>query len=207
MPKIAGNIVGLPSPRSDFKQTDEMKADFIKNKPIEVRKDGFYIVDKERGIETLLASPDGYIFANDAEYADTSSYATEAVLAYEDDCGRPLKGCSTYDEGDAKSVDIDLYDGQIASFGVISTSLIASVYEEWYRVGYMSALHFTTPSVIPENYTQFPDTVQFRGDSTDDGAFVPEPDTRYSMVFFFDGNLLICCVLGVSAPPVSEVIE
>lgn len=36
MPKrIAGNIVGLPSPRSDWNQTDEMKADFIKNKPIE----------------------------------------------------------------------------------------------------------------------------------------------------------------------------
>ena len=45
MPKIAGNIVGLPSPRSDWNQTDEMKADFIKNKPIEKREDGFYLVD------------------------------------------------------------------------------------------------------------------------------------------------------------------
>lgn len=34
MPKrIVGNIVGLPSPRSDWNQTDETKADFIKNKP------------------------------------------------------------------------------------------------------------------------------------------------------------------------------
>jgi hypothetical protein len=31
--KIVGNIVGLPSPRSDWNQTDEKKADFIKNKP------------------------------------------------------------------------------------------------------------------------------------------------------------------------------
>lgn len=31
--KIIGNIVGLPSPRSDWDQTDENKADFIKNKP------------------------------------------------------------------------------------------------------------------------------------------------------------------------------
>jgi hypothetical protein len=35
MAKIMGNIVGLPSPRSDWNQTDEMKADFIKNKPVE----------------------------------------------------------------------------------------------------------------------------------------------------------------------------
>lgn len=35
MAKIVGNIVGLPSPRSDWNQTDEMKADFIKNKPVE----------------------------------------------------------------------------------------------------------------------------------------------------------------------------
>lgn len=33
MAKIVGNIVGLPSPRSDWDQTDEAKADFIKNKP------------------------------------------------------------------------------------------------------------------------------------------------------------------------------
>ena len=30
---IEGNIVGLPSPRSDWNQTDEKKADYIKNKP------------------------------------------------------------------------------------------------------------------------------------------------------------------------------
>ena len=34
MTKIMGNIVGLPSPRSDWNQTDETKADYIKNKPL-----------------------------------------------------------------------------------------------------------------------------------------------------------------------------
>lgn len=33
MTKIIGNVVGLPSPRSNWNQTDETKADFIKNKP------------------------------------------------------------------------------------------------------------------------------------------------------------------------------
>ena len=33
MDKIQGNIVGLPSPRSDWEQTNENKADYIKNKP------------------------------------------------------------------------------------------------------------------------------------------------------------------------------
>lgn len=34
MAKIMGNIVGLPSPRSDWNQTDATKADYIKNKPL-----------------------------------------------------------------------------------------------------------------------------------------------------------------------------
>ena len=30
---IIGNSVGIPNPKSDWNQTDETKADFIKNKP------------------------------------------------------------------------------------------------------------------------------------------------------------------------------
>ena len=41
-----GAVVGLPSPRSDWNQTDERKADYIKNKPaivpIEVFNDVFF---------------------------------------------------------------------------------------------------------------------------------------------------------------------
>jgi hypothetical protein len=33
MDKVIGNIVGVPNPKSDWNQTDETKADFIKNKP------------------------------------------------------------------------------------------------------------------------------------------------------------------------------
>ena len=33
MHRIVGNTVGVPNPQSDWNQTDETKADFIKNKP------------------------------------------------------------------------------------------------------------------------------------------------------------------------------
>lgn len=33
MPKVIGNTVGVPNPKSDWNQTDETKADYIKNKP------------------------------------------------------------------------------------------------------------------------------------------------------------------------------
>lgn len=33
MAKVIGNIVGVPNPKSDWKQTDETKADYIRNKP------------------------------------------------------------------------------------------------------------------------------------------------------------------------------
>ena len=31
--KVIGNVVGVPNPKSDWNQTDETKADYIKNKP------------------------------------------------------------------------------------------------------------------------------------------------------------------------------
>lgn len=34
MTKIIGNTTATPNPRPDWTQTDETKADFIKNKPI-----------------------------------------------------------------------------------------------------------------------------------------------------------------------------
>lgn len=44
--KIMGAVVGLPSPRSDWNQTDENKADYIKNKPeivpVEVFSDVYF---------------------------------------------------------------------------------------------------------------------------------------------------------------------
>lgn len=47
-----GAVVGLPSPRSDWNQTDERKADYIKNKPtIEQLQQELGIV----GINTILS--------------------------------------------------------------------------------------------------------------------------------------------------------
>ena len=34
MAKIAGNTVGIPNPQPDWEQTNEVKADYIKNKPL-----------------------------------------------------------------------------------------------------------------------------------------------------------------------------
>ncbi len=61
MAKIPGNVVGLPSPRSDWNQTNEAKADFIKNKPTKVSQ-----------------------FQNDAGYATTKYVLEKAdvVLRY-----------------------------------------------------------------------------------------------------------------------------
>lgn len=53
MAKIPGNIVGLPSPRSDWNQTNEAKADFIKNKPTKLSQ-----------------------FENDKSYVKNTDYAT-----------------------------------------------------------------------------------------------------------------------------------
>ena len=83
MAKIVGNIVGLPSPRSDWNQTDEMKADFIKNKPVEALNLQHYgdsnIVPTDNSFfsfetndETMEATITGYIGAE-----------TSVVIPYE----------------------------------------------------------------------------------------------------------------------------
>ena len=109
---------------------------------------------------------------------------------------------------DASSeIQLEICDNCILSYGAINTSLITTLPEEYQYIGFTSGLYFTTPSVIPENYSQFPADVYFKGDSTDEGAFVPEADMRYTIVFDFDGYMLNGYVSGVPAPPVSEVTE
>lgn len=113
---------------------------------------------------------------------------------------------------DASSeIQLEICDNCILSYGAINTSLITTLPEEYQYIGFTSGLYFTTPSVIPENYTRFDDKIYFKGDSTQrDGTkstFVPEADMRYTIVFSFDGNMVNGYVSGVPAPPVSEVTE
>jgi hypothetical protein len=64
--------------------------------------------------------------------------------------------------------------------------------------GFSAALYFTTPSTIPANYSRFSDDIHFKGDSTADNKFVPEPNTRYTIVFDCDGTHIIGYVSGVA---------
>lgn len=64
--------------------------------------------------------------------------------------------------------------------------------------GFSAALYFTTPSTIPASYSRFSDDIHFKGDSTADNKFVPEPNTRYTIVFDCDGTHIIAYVSGVA---------
>lgn len=142
------------------------------------------------------------------EYARQSNYSYYSEYASFDGGGYPLKGCAVdeFDEDD-NALGLYLCDASIVSFGILESGIIVFLEDYCKYVGFNSGLYFTTPSVIPENYSQFPADIYFKGDSTDEGAFIPEPDTRYTMVFDYDGNLMIGYVNGVPAPPVSEVTE
>ena len=176
-------------------------------------KDGLKIVwDCVLGkTEFLIASWESdVVFANHADFA----YSADA-----DDLGRTIS--STYatkeeledippviaDFGDIDIVEEQLIENNtIVHYGIISDSIVVSL-SETPCLGFSSALYFTTPEAIPENYSQFPADVYFKGDSTDEGAFVPEANMRYTIVFDFDGYMLNGYVSGVSAPPVSEVTD
>lgn len=184
---------------------------------IESREDGIYLCgsDVEYGIEdeTLLYSPAGGVqasaaghaniadeayTANQATNADYASTSGTADSALTDSEGRTLKGVMSEEYGDVGSQEIYILDGYIVSIGIVSTSLIGVFGSGYQTMGFTSALYFTTPSEIPENYTQFPADIYFKGDSTDEGAFVPEANTRYTILFDFDGYMVNGYVSGVT---------
>jgi hypothetical protein len=179
---------------------------------IEVRDDGLYIVDSA-GKEFNFYQFDYGVMAQESSFAlnsDQSAFADESGFSEWAGCdpeGRPLKGIEVQDYGDIDTIDICLSDGYITSYGIVNESLIVDTNGEYEPGGFSAGLYFTTPSAIPENYSQFIGNVYFKGDSTDEGAFVPEPDTRYTIVFDFDGNLTVGYVSSIPAPPISEVTE
>ena len=49
MPKIIGNPVGVPSPKSDLAQTDSTKADYVKNKKLSLfENDKGYLTEEDK---------------------------------------------------------------------------------------------------------------------------------------------------------------
>lgn len=99
--------------------------------------------------------------------------------------------------GDIESLDFEIEPNATIYCGIISNSVIATL-DVPVAFGFTSALYFATPSAIPANYSQFPADVYFKGDSTDNGAFVPEANMRYTIVYDFDGYMLNGYVSGVS---------
>ena len=201
--------------------TPKKVIEFDNGLSIESREDGIYLVgENEDGIEESIrlysggnasyASEAGYAEgAMHAESANSAEMADYAYIAQSDEECRALKGTEVIDEGDYGDVTHPIVDGYEISYGIISNSIDAYIAKDSeVKLGFISGLHFTTPSEMPQNYSQFPETIYFKGDSVVDGRLVPEKEMRYSIVFFFDGNLLVGCALGVPAPPVEEeVIE
>lgn len=169
-------------PKESIKLTHDMR--------IEAREDGIYLCG---------VNGDSLIYeASNSTVVDLARNADAALLSYYDSEYRELKGTTVTEYGDYDTLDMALYDGVIASCGIITTALMVSLGSNYQHVGFTSALYFRTPSVIPENYSQFPADIYFKGDSTDNGAFVPEANMRYTIVFDFDGYMMNAYVSGVT---------
>ena len=88
--KIIGNVVGIPNPKSDWNQTDERKADFIKNKPtILTAQDVKNLIDENSAGSGGETSSNGASFIVNVEVAADGTVtpdkeAREMVVAYED---------------------------------------------------------------------------------------------------------------------------
>ena len=82
MAKVIGNIVGVPNPKSDWNQTDETKADYIRNKPdVYTKKE----VDKK--LSDIQVGGGGGNIVIDNAMSDTSENAVQnkVIKAYVDE--------------------------------------------------------------------------------------------------------------------------
>lgn len=205
MAKIIGNLVGPPNPQIDIetKLSEPRNVINLSNGySIGINGDGIYlsgVVDEELGIVDIihLYNPFSGI---EAFWASEAVFAQNALNDGEDNVIHETYAKKLEIEELDESAAEDLYisDGYIVSFGVINTSIIASLPESSKKIGFTSALYFATPSVIPENYSYFPDDIYFDGDSVVDGRFVPEANMRYTVVFDFDGFMMNGYVKGVT---------
>ena len=175
-----------------FKNDPKEEIQFTHDISIEARADGLYLSGEEGNGTKLFDAEHEYIYADEAYYAEFAYVATV------DGHDRALKGIEIEELDESDAEDFYIRDGSVVSFGVVNTFINATL-EKYYRhIGFTSALYFATPSVIPENYSQFPADITFDGDSTDNGAFVPEAHMRYTIVFDFDGFMMNGYVKGVT---------
>ena len=207
------NIVKTYATKAEAGDSNKQAIKFTNGYSIKVIDNKLYLTD-DKGSEVLFYAGGFDSYATKVEHANSAGSAENAdhaIQAEVDINDRPLKGNETIDEGDYEDLTHYILDGYEISYGVITNSIDAFIsHPSEVTVGFISGLHFTTPSEMPEDYSKFPDTIYFKGDDVVDGRFIPEANTRYSIVFFCDGNLLVGCVLGVPAPPVEpeeEVIE
>ena len=173
MGKIIGNLVGTTLPRIQVdKVLDANSSNAVSNKVVT-----YYLKDFEAGMTEI------------------GMLATEN----QEQIGEIHDNAFVYSEDafDSDVIDLELSNNIVTYFGVVSSINVTKGYEAT-QLGFCTALYFETPSEIPANYSQFPADVYFKGDSTDNGAFVPEANMRYTIVFDFDGYMLNGYVSGVT---------
>lgn len=165
-----------------------------------VRQDG-EISELRESVQTALAeSGQAYVMGSEAIGIATGAKNDIAEIQGQiGDIDAELEEIKTItiNLGDVADVGAILSHNHILNYGTISTSL--DVTFDLPNFGDAAALYFTTPASIPENYTTFPDSVIFKGDSTQDRRFVAEENSRYTIVFENNGSRIVGLVMGVTA--------
>lgn len=143
--------------------------------------------------EASVGSEEAYARGDHRHPVDKSRASAVDVEGLKADVGN-LK-VRIIDNADVEEAICTIDNNTIISYGLVENSIDAEMGDA--HMGFSSALYFTTPWTIPANYSRFPADVYFKGDSTDNGAFVPEPDMRYTIVFDVDGYRIMAYVSGV----------
>ena len=195
-----------PEDIAEVNNTPRTLIEFDNGVKLVSRESGIYVAHPDNPGEEMILydSANGRIISNDADYAicaemDIDDNPIIDTYATKDELEDRVSALETEitESGDSEMVSLGIMNGTVDYYGVVSQSIEASVVG---NVGadFSAALYFATPSEMPSNYSQFPADVCFKGDSTDNGAFVPEANMRYTIVFDFDGYMLNGYVSGVT---------
>lgn len=132
---------------------------------------------------------------NENEYLTNSTIHyeyTDVTKEYVDELKRNI-----IEYGDMEFDIVPIHPNYEGYYGVISNK-VNIVNIGGFLTGGIMSLCFSTPEVIPEDYTYIDEIIKFKGDSVEDERFVPKASTRYTIVFAHDGANIIGYVGGVS---------
>ena len=209
--RIVGDVVGVPNPKTDWSQTDETKADFLKNKPTKLSQfenDGKFVSEGHKhsyfdvyeeefdlNLYDYLSGMRGRVDSLEFDIYDLYKFAQLLVSN--------MPRIDTVNLSDADYYLLDCRDTnnvEVRLIGKGAKTIAFAFYDGEYPNDYITGISFDSG--------EYPASLEYEGSgiinwvgtdcTTVDGysIFQPSANTHYDVVIYFNGTQFVGLVNG-----------